>query len=78
VLSAIRTFIRDGIVEGFNKTRLQPSPLAIWALWEVPNATTGVSSYMLVYGRLPRGPLAVLKRDVSADLGKPVEDYMTD
>jgi len=39
---------------------------------------------MLVYGRLPRGPLAVLKktwtgqRDVSADLGKPVEKYMTD
>jgi len=39
---------------------------------------------MLVYGRLPRGPLAVLKetwtdqRDVSADLGKSVEDYMID
>lgn len=38
---------------------------------------------MLVYGRIPRGPLSVLKetwidqRDVSADLGKPVEDYMT-
>jgi len=39
---------------------------------------------MLVYGRLPRGPLAVLKktgtdqRNVSGDLSKPVEDYMTD
>jgi len=39
---------------------------------------------MLVYGRLPRGPLAVLKeswtdqRDVSADLGKPVGSYITE
>jgi len=39
---------------------------------------------MLVYGRLPRGPLTVLKetwtdqQDISADLGKPVEGYMTD
>jgi len=31
-------------------------PLAVWALREVPNATTGVSPNMLVYGRLPRGP----------------------
>ena len=58
--------------------------LAVWTLREVPNATTGVSPYMLVYRRLPRGPLAVLKeswtdqRDVSTDLGKPVESYMTD
>ena len=50
----------------------------------MPNATTGISPYMLVYGRLPRGPLAVLKeswsgqRDVRADLGKPVEEYMGD
>jgi len=49
-------------------------PMAVWALREVPNATAGVSPYMLVYGRLPRGPLAVLKESwtdlVSADLGK--------
>jgi len=36
-------------------------PLLVLALREVPNATTGVSPYMLVYGRTPRGPLAVLK-----------------
>jgi len=35
--------------------------LAVWALREVPDATTGTSPYMLVYGRTPRGPLAVLK-----------------
>ena len=50
----------------------------------MPNATTQVSPYMMVYGRLPRGPLAILeeswanKQDVRADLGKPVEDYITD
>jgi len=36
-------------------------PFIVWALREVPNATTGVSPYMLVYERVPRGPLAVLK-----------------
>ena len=39
---------------------------------------------MLVYGRAPRGPLAVLKeswtgeRDVSLHLNKPVNNYLDD
>ena len=39
---------------------------------------------MLVYGRLPRGPLAVLReswtgqRDIQGDLGKPIETYMSE
>ena len=39
---------------------------------------------MMVYGRTPRGPLAVLKemwageREIPPDLGKPVEDYLQD
>jgi len=59
-------------------------PLLVWALREVPNATTGVSPYMLVYGRTPRGPLTVLKemwageREIPPNLGKPVEDYLQD
>ena len=59
-------------------------PLMVLALREVPNATTGVSPYMLVYGRVPRGPLAVLKeswigeRDVAFHLGKPVDQYLSD
>jgi len=59
-------------------------PLMTWTLREVPNATTGVSPYMLVYGRVPRSPLAVLKeswtneRDVSLQLGKQVGDYLRD
>ena len=36
-------------------------PLMVWALREVPNVTTGISPYMLVYGRVPRSPLAVLR-----------------
>jgi len=36
-------------------------PLMTWAIREVPNSTTGVSPYMLVYRRAPRGLLAVLK-----------------
>ena len=89
----------SGLVERFNKTckdmlfhviqqhgRLwhRVILLAVWTLREVPNATTKVSPYMLVYRRLPSGPLAVLKeswtdqRNVSADLGKPVESYTTD
>jgi len=59
-------------------------PLMVWALREVPNATTSVSPYLLVYGRVARGPLAVLKeswigeRDIAFHLGKPVEQYLSD
>jgi len=59
-------------------------PLMVWALREVPNATTGVSPYMMVYGYLPRGPLAVLKeawagqREIPPNFGKPVEEYLGD
>ena len=57
-------------------------PMMVWALREVPNATTGVSPYMMVYGRTPRGPLSILKeswtgeRDFATDLCKPVENYL--
>jgi len=58
--------------------------LMVWALREVPNATTDVSPYMIVYGRVPRNPLAVLKepqigeRDVAFHLGKAVDQYLSD
>jgi len=54
------------------------------ALREVPNATTGTPSYMLVHGRNPRGPLTILKvswtgkNDTSASLAEPVADYLLD
>ena len=59
-------------------------PFMVWALREVPNATTGVSPYKLVYGRVPRGPLAILKeswageREVPSSLSQPVEEYLRD
>jgi len=59
-------------------------PMMVWALREVPNATTGVSPYLLVYGRVPRGPLTILKevwsgdRGVSPSLSRPVEEYLQD
>ena len=37
-------------------------PFLVWAYREVPNATTGVAPYTMLYGRLPRGPLAILKK----------------
>jgi len=59
-------------------------PLILWALREVPIATTGTSPYMLVYGRNPRGPLTIPKEswtgedDTSASLAQPVADYLLD
>jgi len=54
--------------------------LMLWALREVPNATTGVSPYDLVYGRNPRGPLSILKESWTgehttyASLARPVDE----
>lgn len=56
----------------------------LWALREVPNETTGVPPWMLVYGRLPRGPLAILKenwcglRDAPLNLGQTTAEYLAD
>ena len=59
-------------------------PLMLWGLREVPYATTGMSPYMLVYGRNPRGPLSILKESWSgenstyAGLAQPVYQYLLD
>ena len=89
----------SGMVERFNQTCKKMShhviqehgrqwhkfvPLMLWALSEVPNATTGTSPYMLVYGRNPRGPLTIPqeswtgKNDTSASLAQPLADYLLD
>lgn len=36
-------------------------PCLVWALREVANRTTSVSPHFLLFGRIPRGPLSVLK-----------------
>ena len=59
-------------------------PLMLWTLREVPNATTGILPYKLVYGRNPWGPLHILKKAwtgkrVSGNiLAQPVKEYLRD
>ena len=56
----------------------------MWALREIPNETTGVAPWLLAFGQLPRGPLAVLKetwcgeREFPLDLGKTPFEYLKD
>ena len=56
----------------------------LWALREAPQESLGVPPWLVVYGRLPRGPLAVLKenwtghRDAPLSLGKTTEEYLQD
>lgn len=57
-------------------------PFVVWSLREVPNSTTHVSPYMLLFGTLPRGPLTVLKeswageRELPFSIGKRPEEYL--
>ena len=55
---------------------------ALFAYREIPNETTGISPYELVFGRKVRGPMSILKHiftnnDVDDDQ-KPVYDYLID
>ena len=36
-------------------------PTVLWALREAVNATTGLSPWTLAFGRVPRGPLTMLR-----------------
>ena len=54
----------------------------LWSLREIPKESTKVPPWVLAFGHLPRGPLAVLKEtwsgevDLPIDLGKNVVDFM--
>jgi len=54
----------------------------LWALRECPHSSIVVPPWLLVYGRLPRGPLAVLKdtmtgkTELPLNLGKSVTEYI--
>jgi len=39
----------------------------LWALRKVPNETTGVPPWVMAFGHLPRGSLAILKNVVRRD-----------
>ena len=57
-------------------------PYIVWAYREVPNSTTGVAPYMLLYDRLPNRQLAILKDswacelELLLNLGKSVAVYL--
>jgi len=56
----------------------------LWALREVPNEATGVPPWLMVYGRIPRGPLAVLEEnwtgfhDMPLSLRQTTVEYLND
>jgi transposase InsO family protein len=87
----------SGLVERFNSTfksmlhhviRDHPGtwhkliPLLVWSLREMPNATTGLTPYQLVYGRLPKGVLSLIKDnwagevEVPPNLSKTAGEYL--
>ena len=53
-------------------------PCLVWALREVPNPNTSVSRHLLLFVRVPRGPLSVLKesregmRETGTETSQPV------
>ncbi|GBL99975.1 Retrovirus-related Pol polyprotein from transposon 17.6, partial [Araneus ventricosus] len=59
-------------------------PYLLFAYREVPHGTTGLSPFQLVYGRLPRGPLALMrdfwmgKRNIPLGVSKSIEKYLED
>ncbi|XP_055943546.1 uncharacterized protein K02A2.6-like [Argiope bruennichi] len=72
----------NGLVERFNQTLNhmlhhvileEPRtwhtkiPFILWAYREVPNSTTGVAPFQLLYGRKPEGPLSILRNTWVAD-----------
>ncbi|GBO37505.1 hypothetical protein AVEN_113961-1 [Araneus ventricosus] len=45
-------------------------PFVLWAYREVPNSTTGVAPFQLLYGRKPEGPLTILKKHIDGRTSK--------
>ena len=56
----------------------------LWALREAVNSTTGLSPWMLVFGRVPTGPLTILKehwvgtKKLPVSFGKTATEYLRD
>ena len=56
--------------------------VVLWAVCKVPNSTVGVPPWLLAFGRLPWGPLAVLKdtmvgkTELPLNLGKSTTEYL--
>ena len=81
----------NGLVERFHSTlksmlrkmsEEQPKdwdryiPALLFAYREIPQSSTGYSPFELLYGRTPRGPLALLKETwIEKKQGKPISEY---
>ena len=56
----------------------------LWAMRETPNETTNCPPYLLVFGKLPKGPLAILRetwigeREAPPNSSKSVSEYLDD
>ncbi|GFT13820.1 retrovirus-related Pol polyprotein from transposon 412 [Trichonephila clavipes] len=59
-------------------------PFLLFAYREIPHSRTGMSPFQLVYGRLPSGPISLLKevwvgeRNIPTTLSRSVEKYLED
>ncbi|GBM61405.1 hypothetical protein AVEN_70767-1 [Araneus ventricosus] len=57
-------------------------PYLLFAYRKVPHSTTGLSPYQMVYGRLPRGPLALMRdswtgnRNIPLAVSRSIEKYL--
>lgn len=57
-------------------------PCLLWAYREVPHDVTGVSPFELMYGRVPQGPLSILRKSWTGEwappsgLNKPAAGYL--
>ena len=64
--ATIKKMIHHVIISDKPRSWSEKLPYMLWAYREVPHSTTGLSPYQLVYGKVARGPLGVL-RDVWTD-----------
>ena len=72
------------LAEAHPKEWFKLLPFVLWSFRERPSSTTHISLFTLVYGTLPRGPLAILRdswsgeRELPFHLGKnPVKYLLT-
>ena len=72
------------LVEAHPKEWFKVLPFVLWSLREKPSSTTHIAPYTLVYGTLPRGPLAILRdswsneKELPFHLGKNPYKYLAD
>ncbi|GFQ66302.1 retrovirus-related Pol polyprotein from transposon opus [Trichonephila clavata] len=77
----LKDMLNKNIQEHGNEWDVQ-LPYLLFAYREIPHALTGVSPYQLVYGRLPSGPMTILKefwigeREIPTCAARSVEEYL--